>query len=65
MSQMSFSDVEFGAKRKQTRREKFLFEMDAVIPWARLVRLIELRFPLYFVYQRVRFMLPVFPYLAD
>lgn len=45
MSQMSFSDVEFGAKRKQTRREKFLSEMDAVIPWARLVRLIEPVYP--------------------
>lgn len=45
MRQLSFSDVEFGAKRKQTRREKFLSEMDAVIPWARLVRLIEPVYP--------------------
>ncbi len=34
MSQISFSDVEYGSKRKQTRREIFLAEMDAVIPWA-------------------------------
>lgn len=27
MSQLSFSDAEFGAKRKVTRREKFLAEM--------------------------------------
>ncbi len=32
MSQISFSDVEYGAKRKQTRREIFLAEMDAVTP---------------------------------
>ena len=30
MTQLSFSDVEFGAKRKQTRREKFLAEMNTV-----------------------------------
>ena len=28
MSQLGFSDVEFVAKRKTTRREKFLVEMD-------------------------------------
>ena len=45
MTQLSFSDVEFGAKRKQTRRDKFLAEMDAVIPWARLVALVEPFYP--------------------
>ena len=45
MSQLSFSDIEFGAKRKQTRREKFLSEMDKVIPWARLIKLIEPVYP--------------------
>jgi transposase, IS5 family len=45
MSQISFSDVEYGAKRKQTRREIFLAEMDAVIPWARLMELIEPFYP--------------------
>jgi IS5 family transposase len=45
MSQLSFSDVEFGAKRKQTRREKFLTEMDKVVPWARLSALIEPVYP--------------------
>lgn len=38
---MSFSDFEFGAKRKQTQREMFLSEMDQVIPWARLVHMID------------------------
>jgi IS5 family transposase len=45
MSQLSFSDVEFGAKRKQTRREKFLTEMDKVVPWARLSALVEPVYP--------------------
>lgn len=45
MSQLSFSDAEFTGKRKQTRREVFLAEMDAVIPWARLTALIEPVYP--------------------
>lgn len=38
---MSFSDAEYRSKRKQTRREKFLTEMDKVIPWRRLEARIE------------------------
>lgn len=45
MSQLSFSDAEFADKRKQTRREVFLAEMDTVIPWARLTALIEPVYP--------------------
>lgn len=45
MSQLSFSDAEFSGKRKQTRREVFLAEMDAVIPWARLAALVEPVYP--------------------
>ena len=37
MSQMSFSDVEHAGKRKKTRRELFLEEMDQVIPWKALI----------------------------
>jgi IS5 family transposase len=33
------------AKGKVTRRERFLAEMDAVIPWLRLIRLIEPHYP--------------------
>ena len=40
MGQLSFSSLEHQLKRKRTRREAFLGEMDAVIPWDRLVRLI-------------------------
>ena len=32
-------------KKKQTRRELFLAEMDAVVPWARLLGLIEPHYP--------------------
>ena len=41
MSQMSFSDFEYAGKRKQTRRERFLAEMEQVVPWSGLVVLIE------------------------
>lgn len=41
MDQMSFSDAEYGTKRKQTRRERFLADMDKVIPWRRLEKRIE------------------------
>jgi IS5 family transposase len=30
---MSVSDFEYAGKRKQTRRERFLAEMDQVAPW--------------------------------
>ncbi len=38
MSQLSFSDAEGQAKRKQTRREKFLLEMEKLLPWNELER---------------------------
>lgn len=45
MSQMSFSDSEYAGKRKQTRRERFLAEMEQVVPWSGLVALIEPHYP--------------------
>lgn len=33
MRQMTFSSVGFEVHAKQTRRERFLEEMDAIIPW--------------------------------
>ena len=45
MDQLSFSDAEYSGKRKQTRREKFLAEMEQVVPWGRLERLIEPHYP--------------------
>ncbi|QJQ11444.1 IS5 family transposase [Pseudomonas putida] len=45
MSQMSFSDFEYAGKRKQTRRERFLAEMEQVVPWSGLMALIEPHYP--------------------
>src|ERR1700710_2484939 len=45
LSQPSFAQAEFAAKKKTTRREKFLAEMERVVPWARLVALIEPHYP--------------------
>lgn len=45
MSQMSFSDFEYASKYKQTRRERFLAEMEQVVPWSGLVALIEPHYP--------------------
>ena len=35
--QGSFSQAEYAGKKKQTRRDKFLAEMEQVVPWGRLV----------------------------
>ncbi len=40
--QPAFPDLRHAMKKKQTRREKFLAEMDVVVPWARLLTLIVL-----------------------
>ena len=45
MKQMSFADAEYAGKRKQTRRERFLIEMDQVVPWKGLIALIEPHYP--------------------
>jgi len=45
MKQTTFASVAWEKKGKVTRRERFLVEMDAVIPWARLVGLIEPHYP--------------------
>jgi len=45
MSQMTFGDSEYQVKRKQTRREIFLAEMEQVVPWDSLLRLIEPFYP--------------------
>jgi len=43
--QPSFAQAEFAGKKKTTRREKFLAEMERVVPWSRLVTLIEPHYP--------------------
>lgn len=43
--QPSFARAEFATKKKTTRREKFLTRMEAVIPWAQLLAVIEPFYP--------------------
>lgn len=43
--QRTFASVAWSQKGKVTRRERFLAEMDAVIPWDRLIALIEPHYP--------------------
>ncbi len=45
MKQGSFSELEYAAKKKVTRRDRFLGEIDAVTPWAALVAEIEPFYP--------------------
>lgn len=43
--QGTFADLAWAQKGKVTRREQFLSEMDAVVPWRELVTLIEPHYP--------------------
>jgi IS5 family transposase len=43
--QTSFTHAEFAAKKKTTRREKFLCRMEEVIPWKQLLAVIEPHYP--------------------
>ena len=45
LKQLSFASYEFSQKKRVTRREKFLGEMEQVVPWARLEALIEPLYP--------------------
>ena len=45
MNQMTFSDVEYSHRKKSTKKEKFLFEMDAIIPWESWVAMIAPFYP--------------------
>ena len=38
MKQTSFAQAEFAAKKKTTRRERFLVEMEQAVPWSRLLK---------------------------
>jgi IS5 family transposase len=44
-NQRTFASIAWQAKGKVTRRERFLAEMDAVIPWSQLLGLIEPHYP--------------------
>jgi len=43
--QTTFASLAWAGKKKQTKREKFLCEMDRVVPWERLLGLIEPHYP--------------------
>ena len=45
MKQMTFADAEYAGKRKQTRKDLFLIEMDQVELWKGLIALIEPYYP--------------------
>ena len=45
MKQTTFASVAYDRKGKVTRRERFLSEMDQVIPWSRILALIEPHYP--------------------
>ncbi len=43
--QLGFSDYELSTAKKQTKREEFLSEMEAVVPCPALIALIEPHYP--------------------
>ncbi len=43
--QGSFAEAEYAGKKKQTRRDKFLADMDKVVPWQRLVERLKPLYP--------------------
>ena len=45
MKQMTFASLDYANKKRVTRREKFLGEMDTVIPWVQLIAVIEPHYP--------------------
>ena len=49
--QTSFADMEYSTRRKPTRREKFLSDLDRLVPWLQLLALIE---PYYYRGERGR-----------
>ena len=45
MNQRTFSDLAYEHKKKVTRKERFLNEMDQVLPWSLLLKPIRHRYP--------------------
>ncbi|MBI4295681.1 MAG: IS5/IS1182 family transposase, partial [Chloroflexi bacterium] len=45
MKTVSFSSLAYDNKKKKTRRERFLAEMDRVIPWEELTQIIKKYYP--------------------
>lgn len=45
MRQQTFTDVEYGGRKRKTRREEFLQVMNDIIPWAEWIALIRPYYP--------------------
>ena len=45
MKQSRFSDIEYQSEKKTTREEKFLSEIDRVLPWKLLLKPIQKHYP--------------------
>ena len=45
MSGSSFSDLEYAVKKKTTRKELFLAEMDGILPWKELLSVLKRHYP--------------------
>jgi len=45
MKQSGFSDLEYDLKKKKTRKELFLEEMDQILPWKELLSVIKRHYP--------------------
>ena len=45
LQQTSFSQAEYNAKKKLTRRDLFLAKMEQVVPWSRLIAVVEPHYP--------------------
>ena len=43
--QLSFSSLDYAGKKKRTKRDVFLAEMAAVVPWSQLEAVIEPHYP--------------------
>ena len=43
--QKTFSDLEYASKKKLTRRDRFLAEIEAVTPWSALIARLEPHYP--------------------
>ena len=45
MDQLSFATLDYAAKKKRTKRDVFLAEMAAVVPWVAVEAVIEPHYP--------------------
>lgn len=45
MKQQTLSDIEYGKRKKKTKREEFLDSMNEIIPWDHWIELINEHYP--------------------